>query len=139
MNPVWMISCILFAWALLQKTRTHHHTSNHSLESIRTGIITGLALSLFDIQLAYNKIVTKTKRLVSLDTVSSFVNQHTVYTLFVIFLSHISILISHTQLSDPVREHTKIPIWSHMIGAAIGLFTGYCFTIHHHRSILNGE
>ncbi len=136
MNLMWMMACIIFSWALLQKTKTRHHISNHSLTSIRMGIMIGLALTLFDIQLAYNTIVTKTKRIVSLDTVSSFVNQHTFHTLFMVFLSNIILLISKTQIFE---NNSEIPVWSHMIGAFVGFFVGYHFMIYHHQRILNGQ
>lgn len=139
MNSIWMISCILCMWIILKKTQSRRRVSNHSFNSIRTGVFIGILLSLFDVQIAYNTIVTKTKRLVSLDTVSSFIHQHTNHTLFMVFLSYISFLVSHTQVNEHVPERIIIPIWSQMIGAGIGLLIGSYITIYHHRQLLNGQ
>ena len=137
MHVGWSVSIVLFLWLVSRKTamRSTEHPRENTTPTTRVGLTVAgvlLCVILFEAQVSYDDLVSKTKRVVSADAVNSRLANSLGHS---ILFSLIGRLVSDIATTDDA-DHSFRLRYPHVLGMLVGfVIATHMVRIQHLRAL----
>lgn len=129
---VWTLAVMLWTWMVVRKVRMQQQlqSPHRAARSWIAVLATGIILALLDAHVVYDQLVSKTRRLVSIDVVRSHLTHTLGHHLALLWIGHVVLSAAEQQPQNPPQDLATLA------GLAIG-FSGavMVLTQRHARSM----